>query len=130
MDTRGAACATAGKTSSARTTAIRRRALKGRVLRPRMIARFPERAKLDPLAARPAHPAAPRQAVAALCDRDDLDHPLPLRLVREHRLHGAHGLVARAVDGDHLVDEAVAQPPQHLCPSLRTPPQRMYLGAR
>src|SRR5262245_2306376 len=95
-----------------------------------MIARLPERAKLDLHATGATNSPAARQAAAALRDGDDLEHPLPLRFVRQHRPQRASGLVMRREYGDHLADVTVAHPPQHLCSSLGTLSQHKHPAAR
>src|SRR4051794_24192481 len=72
-------------------------------------------------AAGPEHRLALRGPVRAGDGHgDDLHHPGPVRLVGEHRPQRALGLIARAVELDHLIDETVCQCPQHWSP-LRYP---------
>ena len=47
--------------------------------------------------------------------RDDFHHPFPVRLVLQHGLERPFGLFTRAVQLDHLVDEAVSECPLHPC---------------
>src|SRR3954470_8690660 len=69
-------------------------------------------------AARTAHRLPLRAPVRiAQRDRDDFHHPRPVRLVGEHGAPCPFGLLARAVELDHLVDKSVSQCPQHRFPS-------------